>query len=126
VAVLYEFGSFGRLLAINNVRNRNTRRKKDMKVSKALLVFLILVLPFASFLSAQSADQKENGKSVVNINTAGQADLERLPGIGPSLAKKILEFRQKNGSFKSPADLMAVQGIGEKKFEQLKALITVK
>lgn len=97
-----------------------------MKVSKALLVFLILVLPFASFLSAQSADQKETGKAVININTAGQADLERLPGIGPSLAKKILEFRQKNGNFKTPGDLMAVQGIGEKKYEQLKTLITVK
>ena len=98
-----------------------------MKVSKALLVFLIVVLPFAGFLSAQSADQKETGKSsVVNINTAAQTDLERLPGIGPSLAKKILEFRQKNGNFKTPADLMAVQGIGEKKYEQLKSMITVK
>jgi competence protein ComEA len=99
---------------------------KEMKVSKALLVFLIVVLPFASFLSAQSTDQKESGKSAVNINTAGQSDLERLPGIGPSLAKKILEFRQKNGNFKTPADLMAVQGIGEKKYEQLKSMITVK
>jgi competence protein ComEA len=75
---------------------------------------------------AQSGqDQKSSGK-VVNINTASQSELESLPGIGPSLAKKIIDFRQKNGGFKNPSDLMAVQGIGEKKFEQLKSLISVK
>jgi competence protein ComEA len=42
------------------------------------------------------------------------------------LAKKIVEFRQKNGGFKTVSDLMAVQGIGEKKFDQLKSMITVK
>lgn len=96
-------------------------------VTKGLLVVLVLVLCGSHFVSAQATtEQKESGKSLVNINTAAQADLERLPGIGPSLAKKIMDFRQKNGNFKAPSDLMAVQGIGEKKFEQLKALITVK
>ena len=99
-----------------------------MKIAaKSFLVLLILVLSAGNFVSAQqAAAQKETGKLQVNINTAGQSELERLPGIGPSLAKKILEFRQKNGNFKSPEDLIAVQGIGEKKLEQLKSLITVK
>jgi len=91
----------------------------------SLLVFVLVVLSLNQLAFAQAAATKETGKQV-NINTAGQSELESLPGIGPSLAKKILDFRQKNGQFKAPADLMAVPGIGEKKFEQLKNLITVK
>lgn len=100
-----------------------------MKVlAKSSLVFLIVLSLVNGFVLAQSAApaSPEAGKVLVNINTAGQADLERLPGIGPSLAKKILEFRQKNGAFKNPTDLVAVQGIGEKKFEQIKNMVTVK
>src|SRR5687768_3008262 len=94
----------------------------------SLLVLVLMIFSLNQLGFAQAAaPAKETGKSVVvNINSAGQSDLERLPGIGPSLAKKILDFRQKNGQFKSPNDLMAVPGIGEKKFEQLKNLITVK
>ena len=92
-----------------------------------VLVLIIFSLNQVGFAQQATSPAKETGKSaVVNINSAGQSDLERLPGIGPSLAKKILDFRQKNGQFKSPNDLMAVPGIGEKKFEQLKNLITVK
>ncbi|MCI0414786.1 helix-hairpin-helix domain-containing protein [bacterium] len=93
----------------------------------SLLVLVLVIFSLNQLGFAQAASpSKETGKSVININTAGQAELERLPGIGPSLAKKILDFRQKNGQFKTPNDLMAVPGIGEKKFEQLKNLITVK
>ena len=89
------------------------------------LILVLVVLAIGPFAFAQSNAGKETGK-LVNINTATQSELESLPGIGPSLAKKIMDFRQKNGAFKSTQDLMAVQGIGEKKFEQLKNLITVK
>lgn len=61
----------------------------------------------------------------VNLNTATKADLEKLPGIGPSMAQRILDYRQKNGSFKKVEELMNIQGIGEKSFLKLKALITV-
>ena len=94
--------------------------------SLLVLVLIIFSLNQLGFAQQAPAPSKETGKSVVNINSAGQSELERLPGIGPSLAKKILDFRQKNGQFKNPNDLMAVPGIGEKKFEQLKSLITVK
>lgn len=91
----------------------------------SFLILVLVVLSLNQFAFAQAVAGKESGK-LVNINTASQSELESLPGIGPSLAKKILDFRQKNGPFKSAQDLMAVQGIGEKKFEQLKNLITVK
>jgi competence protein ComEA len=61
----------------------------------------------------------------VNINTASQAQLETLPGIGAKAAQRIIEFRQKNGGFKKPEDLMNVKGVGEKSFLKLKPLITV-
>lgn len=62
---------------------------------------------------------------LININTAGQAQLEELPGIGSALAQRIIDHRTKNGPFQSPEDIMVVSGIGEKRYEQLKDLITV-
>ena len=91
-----------------------------------VLVLLIVLLTTGNLVFAQSAEAPKAAGKMVNINTAGQSELESLPGIGPSLAKRILEFREKNGNFKTPNDLIAVQGIGEQKFEQLKSLITVK
>ena len=62
---------------------------------------------------------------VVNLNTATQAELEKLPGVGPATAKQILEYRQKNGGFKKVEELMNIKGIGEKSFLKLKPLVTV-
>jgi len=61
----------------------------------------------------------------VNINTASLADLERLPGIGPSLAQKIIEHREANGLFTRVEELLDVSGIGPAKFEQLRNLVRV-
>ncbi len=60
----------------------------------------------------------------VNINTADAQQLEALPRIGPAIAQRIIAYREKNGAFKRPADLMNVKGIGESTFLQLKDLIT--
>lgn len=61
----------------------------------------------------------------ININTATAKELEELPGIGPTLANRIVSYREKNGPFKSIEDLMKVSGIGEKRFESIKDLIVV-
>jgi comEA protein len=63
--------------------------------------------------------------SPLNLNTATEAQLEALPGVGPAMATRIVEYRKKNGAFKKAEDLMNVKGIGEKSFLKLKALITV-
>jgi competence protein ComEA len=58
--------------------------------------------------------------AVVDINTANQTELDRLPGIGPKLAKEIVEYRKKNGPFKSVDELTKVKGIGPKSLEKLR------
>lgn len=61
----------------------------------------------------------------VNINTADAATLETLPGIGPTLAARIIEYRERWGAFTAPDQLIEVSGIGEKRLEQLLPWITV-
>ena len=61
----------------------------------------------------------------ININTANETELDQLPGIGPSLAKRIIAYREENGYFTSIEDLTNVSGIGEKKFEELKDKICI-
>lgn len=60
---------------------------------------------------------------VINLNTATEADLVRLPGIGPALARRIVEYRRQIGGFKSVEQLLEVKGIGEKKLEQIRPYV---
>ncbi len=63
--------------------------------------------------------------AAVNINTASQAELESLQGIGPAKAKAIIEHREKSGTFASVDDLAKVSGIGQGTIKQLRDAVTV-
>ena len=63
--------------------------------------------------------------NLVNLNTASQAELELLPGIGPKTALKIIEYREVNGPFSSIEAILDIPGIGEKTLAEIKDLITV-
>ncbi len=63
--------------------------------------------------------------NIVNINTAGTSELEKLPGIGPATAKKIIDHRNKYGNFKSKEELLDISGIGPKKYGELEKLIRI-
>ena len=66
-----------------------------------------------------------NKISKININTATQEELETLPGIGPSIATKIINYRKENGKFKKIEDIKNVNGIGESKFNKIKEFIKI-
>jgi competence protein ComEA len=63
--------------------------------------------------------------AAVNLNTATASDLDGIKGIGPSKAKAIIDYRSKNGPFKSVEDLKNVKGFGEKSIAKLKGELTV-
>jgi competence protein ComEA len=74
----------------------------------------------------QNENAKDEGsKGKVNINTASLEELDKLPGVGPSTASKIVSFREKSGNFKKIEDIMNVPGIGESKFSEMKEFISV-
>jgi len=83
-----------------------------------LLALMVSILFTAGAVSAQRA-----GK--VDINLADSAALQELPGIGPAMALRIIEYREANGPFKRIEDLMEVKGIGEKRFLNLQEMIVV-
>lgn len=74
---------------------------------------------------SSKTDKNITNKSMVNINTATQTELETLPGIGPSTALKIINYRNENGKFSSIDEIKNVNGIGDSKFENIKKYITV-
>lgn len=71
------------------------------------------------------SDNGAQQAKIININTADEKGFDSLPGIGPTTAKRIVEYREKNGQFSSIDELKEVQGISEKKFDKLKDLISV-
>jgi competence protein ComEA len=63
--------------------------------------------------------------ALVDLNTATEADLDTLPGVGPVTARAILDWRTEHGGFTSVDELLEVSGIGEVTLEELRPLVTV-
>lgn len=61
---------------------------------------------------------------LVNINRATREELERLPGVGPALAGRIVDHRERHGAFRRVEHLLTVRGISERRFAELRALVT--
>ena len=74
---------------------------------------------------AQAGAAKSLPEGMVNINTADEKELDKLPGIGPAMAKRIIEYRTENGAFQSPEEIKRVKGIGDAKYEKMKDKIVL-
>ncbi|MGD0308397.1 MAG: helix-hairpin-helix domain-containing protein [Acidobacteriota bacterium] len=97
-------------------------RLKRMHLAWTLILCLGLVLASTSVLAQKS---KSTLTEKVNINTATAEQLQTLPGIGPALAKAIIDHRTKNGKFGKIEELINVKGVGQKKFQKMKDRLVV-
>jgi competence ComEA-like helix-hairpin-helix protein len=83
----------------------------------ALLLFLFTV--------SVSAQKKHLPAAPVDLNSATSAQLQQVPGIGPSTAKSIINFREKSGPFHRVEDILAIHGISKQALERMRPYITV-
>lgn len=98
-----------------------------IKLKKLVTLFVVLsvVAVFASsaYAAEKSGAKASNDKNLININTAGVDELMKLPRVGPKIAQRIIDYREKHGKFKKLEDLMKVSGIGEKTFQGFEGMI---
>jgi len=85
------------------------------------LLSCLLILCLADVVLAK----KKPPVHPINLNFASAAELQQVPGIGPSTADKILEMRKSYGAFKSVDDLLAIKGIGPKRLNKMRKYLTV-
>jgi competence protein ComEA len=107
-------------VAIRMSRSASNLRRA-LKLGAALLAALALLGVGASRAEARPKDVT----GVVNLNTADEAQLRLLPGVGPSKARAILEWRAKHQKFSRPEELRRVKGFGQKTVTKLRKYLTV-
>lgn len=96
-------------------------------VSLLALLACLAAHPFAQQAEPSAKAEARSAKAalVVNVNTASATELEQVPGIGPKVAARIVDYRTKKGPFRKLEELMNVQGIGEKSFLKLRTQLTI-
>ena len=101
-------------------------------IYKMLLTLMLIVAITTTAWAGGESNQSAQGQSSVSskaakidINHAQQTKLEVLPGIGPAIAKRVVQYRQQNGDFESIQDLTKVKGIGSKTIKQISDFVKV-
>ena len=95
------------------------------KLNGIVAVGLAVVFALMANVGTALAAAKAAPTSKVNVNTATAEQFAVLPGVGPKLGARIVEYRQKSGSFKSAQELLNVKGIGEKNLQKIQPYLSV-
>ncbi len=94
---------------------------RHLSFALALMLCLSLAMaPVGAFAQQSKASSKAAATEKVNLNTATLEQLQTLPGVGPAVAKRILDHRTKVGKFSKIEEILNVKGIGEKRFQRMK------
>jgi len=89
-----------------------------------VLIAVLIGLNLVNYIARRRMEKSlavviEEGQTPVSLNEAGPGDLEGLPGVGPTLADRIIEYRNAAGGYRSLDDLKKVKGVGEKLFRKI-------
>lgn len=87
------------------------------------MIITWLIFSILTFSQAETSVAAALVEERININTASTEELERLPGIGPALASRIVEHRRKHGYFRRPQDIIIVRGMSAKLYRRIAHLI---
>jgi len=99
--------------------------KQSLKEAGVTISSLAPSSPASGTKTGNSVSSTSSSDGKVNINTAGLTELENLPGIGPSYAQRIIDYRKQNGKFAQIEDLMNIKGIKQALFDKVKAQVKV-
>ena len=107
---------------------RRTNFQAIRLMTVGALCVAILAAGAADAQAAPPGKDPSEGKSTspIDLNKASENQLTEIPGIGPALAKRIIEFRDQNGDFKRVEDLLKIRGIGERSFQKIRPHVTGK
>jgi comEA protein len=107
-------------VAVKLIKQHNQEKNLQDIIVKNNISDSVMPIPGNDDINSNDSD------SLININTASNSELEALPGIGPALAQRIINYRQKTSGFKNKEEILKVSGIGPKKFAAIEDKITVK
>lgn len=117
VDVIFAAGGFGK-----NADQASINLAREVTDGEQVVVFKVGAAPQ---LIGSAGSNAPAGTSQISLNRATQAELEALPGVGPALAGRMIDWRTANGGFKKKEDLLNVSGIGDKLFAGIKNQVTL-
>jgi competence protein ComEA len=100
--------------------------QKNLRAARVAIVEDSTARARSALDTAQSAGGTSQSAVLIDLNTASASELDLLPGIGPTLAQRIIEYRDRHNGFKTIDELRQVSGIGPKKLEAIKDRVTVR
>jgi competence protein ComEA len=109
----------------NSIRfwRKKMMNAKKIRIASALILCLAMALSSVSVLAQKSSGAQNSEK--INLNSATVEQLQTLPGIGPAIAKSIVEHRAKSGKFNRIEEIINIKGVGEKKFQKIKDRLVI-